>query len=231
MKKFKYTRMVIIGLVVIVVVPILLNCILVQQRFCDNIIGNDETWLTFWGSYLGSIIAILIPLYALYKQIQSNQYENDKERKYQEIVRLKTELAEMLSKVDFSQITESVLEAEELVPMHELHRLNDLYLFYTEKGNTMKVLYGFSRRSEEREIADEYYRCIECATCVINDLTKSLAKYPRYTKLTTNDLSDYKSNLQNVFDRCNDIQKRYIAVGKMVVDYIQTIEMEYTNLK
>lgn len=231
MKTFKYKRIVILVFVVIVVVPILLNCILVQPRFCDNIIGNDETWLTFWGSYLGSIVAILIPLYALYKQIQNDKNERDKERKYQEIVRLKTELAEMLSKVNFSQISESVLEAEELVPMHELHRLNDLYLFYTEKGNAMKILYGFSRRSEERDIADEYYRCIECATCVINDLTKSLAEYPRYTKLTTNDLSDYKSNLQNVFDRCNDIQERYIAVGKMVVDYIQTIEMEYTNLK
>lgn len=231
MNKFKYTWMIIIGLVVIIVVPILLNCILVQQRFCNNIIGNDETWLTFWGSYLGSIVAILIPLYALFKQIQNNKYENDKERKYQEIVRLKANLAELISKVNFSQISESVLEAEELVPMHELHRLNDLYLFYTEKGNAMKILYGFSRRSEERDIADEYYRCIECATCVINDLTESLAEYPRYTKLTTNDLSDYKHNLQNISKKCSDIQKRYFAVGQMVVNYIQTIEMEYTNLK
>ena len=103
-----------------------------------------------------------------------------------------------------------------------------MLLYYQNGIARDQVIYNLFHNED---IADEYYRCIECATCVINDLTKSLAEYPRYTKLTTNDLSDYKSNLQNVFDRCNDIQKRYIAVGKMVVDYIQTIEMEYTNLK
>lgn len=88
MKKFKYTRMVIIGLVVIVVVPILLNCILVQQRFCDNIIGNDETWLTFWGSYLGNIIAVVVPFVILWKEIKFNKLEANKECKYQEIARI-----------------------------------------------------------------------------------------------------------------------------------------------
>ena len=82
----------------IIVVPILLNYILIQQRFCSHIIGDEVTWLNFWGSYLGSIIAILIPLYVLHKEIQSNKHENDKERKYQEIVRLKTDLSEKLSK-------------------------------------------------------------------------------------------------------------------------------------
>ena len=115
--------------------------------------------------------------------------------------------------------------------MHELHRLNDLSVFYTEKGNAMKILYGFSRRNEEREIADEYYRCIECSICVINDLTRALAKYPRYKKLSENEFSNYKTILNDVSEKCSDIQKRYANVGQMVVSYIQTIEKEYSDLK
>lgn len=143
--------MVIIGLVVIVVVPILLNCILVQQRFCDNIIGNDETWLTFWGSYLGNIIAVVVPFVILWKEIKFNKLEANKERKYQEIVRIKTDLSEKVSAVNFSLIIKSMLDTD-IVHQKEIQRLQDLNESFIKLTNIVKMLYGYSRREEEKKV-------------------------------------------------------------------------------
>lgn len=67
------------AILIILVVPILLNFIIMAPAF-SPIIGKDTDWLSFHGSYIGSVIASLITLYVLYKQLQHNHEENEKTR-------------------------------------------------------------------------------------------------------------------------------------------------------
>lgn len=72
-------------ILIILVVPVLLNFIILMPAF-SPIIGKDTDWLSFHGSYIGSVIASLITLYVLYKQLQHNHEENEKTRQENQTV-------------------------------------------------------------------------------------------------------------------------------------------------
>lgn len=64
----------------VLIAPVLLNFIILMPAF-SPIVGKDTDWLSFHGSYIGSVIASLITLYVLYKQLQNNHEENEKTRR------------------------------------------------------------------------------------------------------------------------------------------------------
>jgi len=57
--------------------PVLLNFIIFIPAF-SPIVGGSPDWLSFYGSYIGLVIASLITLYVLYKQLQHNHEDNKK---------------------------------------------------------------------------------------------------------------------------------------------------------
>ena len=63
------------AILIILAVPILLNFIVLIPAFLP-IVGGSVERLSFHGSYIGSVIASLITLYVLYKQLQHNHEEN-----------------------------------------------------------------------------------------------------------------------------------------------------------
>lgn len=69
-------------LFLIILVPCVINYIMIQPRICE-ITGNDTSWLSFWGGYIGSIISSAIALYILWKQLNQNHKENEDNRKLQ----------------------------------------------------------------------------------------------------------------------------------------------------
>lgn len=60
--------------------PVLLNFIIFIPAF-SPIVGGSSDWLSFYGSYIGLVIASLITLYVLYKQLQHNHEDNEKTRR------------------------------------------------------------------------------------------------------------------------------------------------------
>ena len=60
--------------------PVLLNFIIFIPAF-SPIVGGSPDWLSFYGSYIGLVIASLITLYVLYKQLQHNHEDNEKTRR------------------------------------------------------------------------------------------------------------------------------------------------------
>lgn len=46
-----------------------------------KITGNDSSWLSFWGGYIGSIISASIAIFILWKQLNQNHEENEVNRK------------------------------------------------------------------------------------------------------------------------------------------------------
>lgn len=73
------------AILIILVVPVLLNFIILMPAF-SPIVGKDTDWLSFHGSYIGSVIASLITLYVLYKQLRHNHEENEKTRRENQAV-------------------------------------------------------------------------------------------------------------------------------------------------
>lgn len=73
------------AILIILAVPILLNFIVLIPAFLP-IVGGSVEWLSFHGSYIGSVIASLITLYVLYKQLQHNHEENERTRQENQAV-------------------------------------------------------------------------------------------------------------------------------------------------
>ena len=59
--------------------PVVVNYIVLAPNFLP-IAGNSETWLAFFGSFIGSAILAGITLYVLQEQLQQNQDENRQNR-------------------------------------------------------------------------------------------------------------------------------------------------------
>ena len=59
--------------------PVVVNYIVLTPNFLP-IVGDSETWLAFFGSFIGSAILAGITLYVLQEQLQQNQDENRQNR-------------------------------------------------------------------------------------------------------------------------------------------------------
>lgn len=66
----------------VILIPCLINLIMIQPRIY-RIVGNDTSWLSFWGGYIGSVISSAIALFILWKQLNQNHQENEDNRKLQ----------------------------------------------------------------------------------------------------------------------------------------------------
>lgn len=67
-------------LFLIILTPCVINYIMIQPQICE-ITGNDTSWLSFWGGYIGSIISSSIAVFILCKQLNQNHQENENNRK------------------------------------------------------------------------------------------------------------------------------------------------------
>ena len=73
------------AILMVLIAPVSLNFIILMPAF-SSIVGTETDWLSFHGSYIGSVIASLITLYVLYKQLQHNHEENEKTRQENQTV-------------------------------------------------------------------------------------------------------------------------------------------------
>lgn len=66
----------------VVVTPIVMNIFMIQPKFF-TFVGNDSSWLGFWGSYIGAVLSSAIALFVLFRQQQQNHFENMRNRSLQ----------------------------------------------------------------------------------------------------------------------------------------------------
>lgn len=67
-------------IVIVLVIPIALNFILLVPSITP-IVGNDVDWLRFWASYLGLIVAIIIPTTVCYVSLRENRLSRKEQLK------------------------------------------------------------------------------------------------------------------------------------------------------
>ena len=67
-------------ILVILILPFAINFILLIPTF-TKIVGDNTTWLSFWGSYLGSIISAGVAFVILHIQRKDTNAQNANNRK------------------------------------------------------------------------------------------------------------------------------------------------------
>lgn len=69
-------------LLALIAIPILINFVLLIPAFTP-IVGNESIWLNFFAVYIGSITTSIISFCILYKTLQANHEENERNRLFQ----------------------------------------------------------------------------------------------------------------------------------------------------
>ena len=76
MDKLKKENIVLLAIAVMGILPFILGCAISSPVF-KNFVGGDS-WIGFWGSYLGSIVSGMITLFVLFKTLESNKEDLEK---------------------------------------------------------------------------------------------------------------------------------------------------------
>lgn len=83
------------ALVLVILFPPVINLIISRPTPCFMpIVGESKDWLNFFAVYFSSIIAAFVSFFILYKTIQSNNNENEKNRDIQtKVIKYQTKIA------------------------------------------------------------------------------------------------------------------------------------------
>lgn len=145
-----------VGFLVVVFVPILCNWIvLTSSRNYFVVAEGPKEWLTFFGSYAGSVIAALTSFVILYRNqkdnlnmhlenIRQTQKINELSSFHQKILDIQKDLAMRFGKYDLSlMINMSILSnLNESQMRDELFRLQTIQKQYKALKNSADLLYG-----------------------------------------------------------------------------------------
>ena len=136
----------------ILIIPIIINYVLlIPIPFNFPIIGSNVDWLSFWGTYIGGILGAFASFIILYLTLRHNRNEAEIERKSNQLLLLKKDLAERLSDVNFMPLH---IDASNEINVHnEISRLNMLYEIYGQKCSSVQFLYN----NDENELAKQFY--------------------------------------------------------------------------
>lgn len=130
-------RCLILGVILILSIPIILNLILgLPSPCCVTVIGESTDWLLFWGSYLGGIITAAIGFLSIFisQRNSSEMHEAERQKeleKYREnqAKRLQDELILRIESLNFCSISRilprfpSSVSREEVIK--EIERLKE----------------------------------------------------------------------------------------------------------
>jgi hypothetical protein len=154
---------------------------MIQPRICE-ITGNDTSWLSFWGGYIGSVISSAIALYILWKQLNQNHKENEDNRKlqlknieYQQKTQwlnlLRSKLADCYSAFSFNDLNflvDAILKKENKSDIRNeikvlLDRMNNDYF-------SVAILFPENMDSDENRLLYEIKKITEEFYAMVSDL-------------------------------------------------------------
>lgn len=165
----------------VILIPCLINSIMIQPRIY-RIVGNDTSWLSFWGGYIGSVISSAIALFILWKQLNQNHQENDENRKlqlknieYQQKTQwlnlLRSKLADYYSAFciyDLTFLEEKIFKKENQSDIRNeikvlLDRMNNAYF-------SVGILFPENMDSDEKRLLFEIKKITEEFYAMLSDL-------------------------------------------------------------
>ena len=212
-------------LLVILFIPIIINCALLIQQDCIPIVGNSINWLAFWGSYCGGIITACISYVILKIEIKSKYNLSEKELNYHYMMETRKDLANRLSIIEStSDILKNTIHIDKVDSSIEINRLNMLHNRYTEAGNTTKIIYGHSEKKQEVDIANKYGECVTFLTQRIDELTILLFYRSQKDEI-------FMSELETISNKCLEYNEYVGFLYDNIIEYCKELEQKYKNIK
>lgn len=167
------TRHIIVIGVGVILLPILIN-IITGFNSPNNIsvVGNAETWVQFFGSYIGGVLTAIIGFWAMERGNYQSNHNIAISIKRQEIAVLEQTLANCVSLFDYSRVGTIALYLDDNSKYDDvLYQLDEYFNKVSTTANAWGVIYANSSKQEIRNFQDIYLDCFTELTRAINEVT------------------------------------------------------------
>ncbi len=200
-KKIKVIYIVAVAVPAIIGLPIFLNWLLIKntpQSF--KVVGEGKDWLTFYGSYIGGIIAASISFIILLITIIHNKKNSEINRQEENLRRLEDDLKNRVAQLDFSKITNVMLVLNDYDRFkEEILKLDTFYQELMYSSNSFKLIYGDEIDGKITNFKSSYTLCISDLLQYINEMKVFISKLPPYISnekalILKRTVFDYNSN-------------------------------------
>lgn len=240
-----------LGVVAIVIIPFLLNLILGMSNPIQsiNIIGDEHSWLGFYGSYIGGTLTAVVAFVALYQETKRNRLLLEIRSKEDALKELKLALSERIGLFNFSKVTEiSLFPYDEKMYTIIQRELNEYLYQLTSKANGWAVVYAIDQSSIIMQFRDAYVDCWEIfdeniktitnGICLLQDIAIKEAQSSKYD-LSKEGYKDYDVRKKEIVDEYIDsvIKQNKVVNSKiknlynMAQSWINAEEKDIAELK
>lgn len=207
-----------------IVVP--LNFLLSRNAPCDyRIVGEDKDWLPFYGS----LISALVAFFALQKTIKNDRHIADLDRKHQDLVELRNDLAERIASINISQILRVILSRNDFNITSELYRLDAISQDYMKLSNLTYLKYGIIDDENASEFCMAYCTLIDDVENDIDELI-ILPTNLRDRKIFKD---SYENEMSKIAERITKERQKYYKeiVFPAAKKYLQIEKDKYNSQK
>lgn len=217
----KKTLFIILVISTILIIPIVINFLLMLPTpFKLNVLGSKEDWLSFWGTYIGGIIASSVSFVILYLTLLHNKKEAEIERANNKLTQLKKDLSERLSDINFVPL--HINTSHNINPSTEIERLNLLFGIYQQKMFTAKFIY----ENDENEFAKQFYKAYSDFIILYCNQIYSLKK------ILASKSDDIKSLIDEQVNNLSIIQFTFFkSVNDTALEYYESEKEKFELLK
>lgn len=170
---------------IMILIPIVLNIIIGAPNPFSNIevVGSPTEWLSFYGSYLGGLLAVLVGLFTIFCESRRNGLNIMIQDQNTYLEKLRFELADIISSFDYWYLgsisldvaNKSDKEAYEIIchtQREYLNKLNDLYRSVTQKGNAFGMIYSECQETYIKKFRTSYIACYKAYGDDITEITR-----------------------------------------------------------
>lgn len=173
--KLKYILLIAL---IVICSPVLVNWILnINTPLNIAIVGTGKDWISFYGSFIGAIVASFTSFVILYKTIQHNQNEARIMRQIQKIENIEHRLERVNAIITFGLIGNGALIHNEnsLISL-EILKLESLRDSLTRERNSIQLSFGRNQSSYVISYIEKLDKCIEQLFIDITEMIKILTE-------------------------------------------------------
>ena len=173
-----------IVVIVLAITPIALNIMLgATNPFDIGIVGNNVDWLSFYGSYLGGVIAAIIAFVTMWQTSKHNTLSIMIQRQETYIENLSLELGKRISKFEFWNIGKAALINNENLLAYiptAIEELNNMSKEAMQLYNSYGLLHSHKTSKAEENLNAAYFACIKQYNERIRQMTGKLKHLESY---------------------------------------------------
>ncbi len=197
-------------LIVAIVLPLLCNFLIGIPRLPNiSVVGEATDWLSFYGSYIGSVIATLGSFIILYRTIKNSRHQQKLDLNHKEILALREELADRFGKYcilsELIKLKKFVSPTPEML-VCEATNLQPIRDKYYGLSYSADFLYGKGDRNEERTFYKGYKELMNDTIGLIDELIIFYSK-GKWDEDSQSTLQKFSIEINNLVSKNRKVQE------------------------